>query len=66
MRKRCKIRVRGAIVELFVERALTAQHAVEDVDCNPPRREAGRVALGCGRALIRHEQHPCSFANMRA
>src|SRR6516165_2763400 len=64
LRKCCEVGVRRAIVE----RAVTAQHAVEDVDGDLPRREAGRVALGCGRALIRHQQHPCSssFANMRA
>src|SRR4029453_12282703 len=37
------IRVRRPIVELFVERAVTPQHAVEYVDGDPPRGEAGRI-----------------------
>ena len=54
MRKRCKIRLCGPIVELFVERAVTAQHAVEDVDGDPPRGEAGRVNGGIGTGHARH------------
>jgi hypothetical protein len=53
-RKRCKVGVRRAIVELFVERAVTAQHAVEDVDGDPPRGEAGRVNGGIGTGHARH------------
>jgi len=54
MRKRYKIRVRGPFLELFVERAVTAQHAVEDVDRDAPRREAGSVNGGIGTGHARH------------
>ena len=54
MCKRCKVRVSGPIVELFVERAVTAQHAVEDVDRDLPRREARRVDGGIGTGHARH------------
>jgi hypothetical protein len=54
MRKRCKVRVRGPFLELFVERAVTAQHAVEDVGRDPPRREARRVDGGIGTGHARH------------
>ena len=32
----------GRAIELFVEGAMLVQHAVENVSCDPPRREAGR------------------------
>ena len=54
MRKRCKVRVRGPFLELFVERAMAAQHAVEDVDRDLPRREARRVDGGIGTGHARH------------
>ena len=48
IRQRSKVRVRRAIVELLVERPAAAQHAVEDVGGDPPRREvlvrAGQMA----------------------
>ncbi len=54
MRKRCEIRVRRPIVKLFVERAVAAQHAVEDVDRDPPRGEAGRLSGEIGTGHARH------------
>ena len=43
----------GGAVELFVERAVLVQHAVENIRCDPPRRETGHLGWQC-ESLRRH------------
>jgi hypothetical protein len=39
--------MRAGAVELVVKRAVLVQYAVENVGCNPPRREAGNFGRNC-------------------
>src|SRR5258706_10819322 len=45
--------MRGAAVELLVERPALVQHAVKNVRCDPPRRETRHFG-GQGESLRRH------------
>ena len=40
-------RMRAGAVELVVEGAVFVQYAVENVGCDPPRREAGHFGGNC-------------------
>ena len=37
----------GGAVELVVERAALVQYAVQNIGCDPPRREAGHLGGRC-------------------
>src|SRR5256885_5349002 len=50
---RSQRRMRGRAVELFIERAMLVQHAVQNVGGDPPCRETGHFGRYC-ESLLRH------------
>jgi len=39
--------MRGCAIELVVKGAVLVQHAIENVGCDPPRRETGNFGRHC-------------------